>query len=127
MSSSMPDRRSVSLAEVKTVLPCCSRSRIRARAAPASSRISTAKPWRARASAARVNCWCRAGSANLSSGTSGLAAVASTVIVGISWNDPGLPVTGEGWVRHLDDGLRQENVTDAQVLARAALELGGEE
>src|ERR1035441_3017665 len=64
MSSSMPDRRRVSLAPVNTLTPSGIRSLIRARAAAASSRISTVNPCALSAVAACSRCWAGAGSAN---------------------------------------------------------------
>src|SRR6185437_10212230 len=64
MSSSMPDSRRVSLAAVNTLAPSGIRSRTRARAAAASSRISTVKPCALSASAARSKRCAGAGSVN---------------------------------------------------------------
>src|SRR5882757_3278634 len=64
MSSSMPDTRSVSLAPVNTLAPSGMSSWTRARAAAASSRISTVKLCSRRAAAARSRLCVDAGSAN---------------------------------------------------------------
>src|SRR6266568_1451360 len=64
MSSSMPDRRRVSLAPVNTLAPSGIRSLMRVRAAAASSRISTVKPGAVSAAAARSRRSAGAGSMN---------------------------------------------------------------
>jgi hypothetical protein len=69
MSSSMPDWRRVSLAPVSTLAPSGIRSLMRARAAAASSRISTAKFRAASAAAARSRRSAGAGSVNGRAGT----------------------------------------------------------
>src|SRR5689334_21332453 len=62
MSSSMPDSRRVSLAPVNTLAPSGISSPMRARAAAASSRISTVKPCPVSAAAARSRTGSAAGS-----------------------------------------------------------------
>ncbi len=69
MSSSMPDRRRVSLAPVKTLAPSGIRSLMRARAAAASSRISAAKLFAVSAAATRSRRSPVAGSVNDAAGT----------------------------------------------------------
>src|ERR1700722_9159747 len=64
MSSSMPDRRRVSLAPVNTLAPSGISSLTRARAAAAPSRISTAKYLAVRAAAARSRRCAGTGSVN---------------------------------------------------------------
>ena len=64
MSSSMPDRRRVSLAPVNTLAPGGIRSLMRVRAAAASSMISTVKPCAVSAAAARSRRCAGAGSVN---------------------------------------------------------------
>src|SRR5262249_16379577 len=82
MSSSMPDRRRVSLAPVNTLAPSGIRSLTRLRAAAASSRISTVKPCAGSAAAARARRAAGAGS------------VSSVGAVGVVTVPPGLV---EGW------------------------------
>src|SRR4030088_293131 len=69
MSSSMPDRRRVSLAPVNTLAPSGTRSLTRVRAAAASSRISTAKLFSLNAAATRSRVSAGAGSVNDVAGT----------------------------------------------------------
>lgn len=64
MSSSIPDRRSVSLAPVNTTAPSGISSLTRVRAAAASSRIAAVKPCAFSAAVARSRRWAGAGSAN---------------------------------------------------------------
>jgi hypothetical protein len=76
MSASMPDRRSVSLAPVNTLAPSGIRSLMRARAAAASSRISTAKFPAVSAAATRSSRSAGAGAVNVSAGPGVAAAPA---------------------------------------------------
>src|SRR6266704_1245517 len=101
MSSSMPDRRRVSLAPVNTVAPSGIRSLMRARAAAAWSSISTVKPCAVSAAAARSRRCAVTGSAN------------DVVGIGVVMVSPGWRVAGSA---KQFDKTAERNVRSARQL-----------